>query len=204
MEWRSPWSDMKVSVRAWHTYSVTLPLAFGLQMGYRIMPHPDGDSQEDLTNLLKKTISWLAQANFSWFLWKLLLHLGNFIIAFLHFALPHQDTIRPRVFFVGNVNWSIWCTIIYARLRHRCHHETAQRTRMDLNKMGGFICTFSLLVSLSITLQTSKFRNQFTISSKYFDMACYLKSETYPGPISFEVQRNDIWTDNIQSFEMLF
>ena len=42
------------------------------------------------------------------------------------------------------------------------------------NRMGGFICTFSLLISLSITLRSSKFRNQFTISSKYFDMACYL------------------------------
>jgi hypothetical protein len=26
------------------------------------------------------------------------------------------------------------------------------------------------------------------ISSKYFDMACYLKQETFSGPISFEVQ----------------
>ena len=34
----------------------------------------------------------------------------------------------------------------------------------------------------------SKFRNQFTISSKYSDMVCYLKRETYSGPISFEVQ----------------
>ena len=59
-------------------------------------------------------------------------------------------------------------------------------------KKGGFICTFSLLISLSITLRTSKFRNQFTISSKYFDMVCYLKRETYSGPISFEVQQNDI------------
>ena len=33
-------------------------------------------------------------------------------------------------------------------------------------------------------------------------MVCYLKPETYSGPISFEVPRNDIWTDNIQSFEM--
>ena len=44
----------------------------------------------------------------------------------------------------------------------------------------------------------------FTISLKYFDMLCYLKWETYSGPISFEVQWNDIWTDNIQSFEMPF
>ena len=70
------------------------------------------------------------------------------------------------------------------------------------HSMEGFISTFSLLISLLITLWTSKFRNQFTISSKYFDMACYLKRETYSGPISFEVQQNDIWTDNIQSFEI--
>ena len=31
-------------------------------------------------------------------------------------------------------------------------------------------------------------------------MVYYLKQETYSGPISFEVQPNDIWTDNIQSF----
>ena len=44
--------------------------------------------------------------------------------------------------------------------------------------LGVFICTFSLLIFLSITsLQTSKFRNQFTISSKYFDVVCYLKLE---------------------------
>ena len=33
---------------------------------------------------------------------------------------------------------------------------------------------------------------------------CYLKQETYFCPISFEVQQNDIWTDNIQSFDMPF
>ena len=49
----------------------------------------------------------------------------------------------------------------------------------NTNSMGGFICTFFLLISFLITLRTSKFRNQFTISSKYFDMACYLKQETY-------------------------
>ena len=42
------------------------------------------------------------------------------------------------------------------------------------------------------------------ISSKYLDMACYLKQETYSGLISFEVQQNDIWTDKMQSFEMPF
>ena len=45
------------------------------------------------------------------------------------------------------------------------------------------------MIFLLITLRTSKFRNQFTISSKYFDIACYLKRD---GPISFEVSRNDI------------
>ena len=38
--------------------------------------------------------------------------------------------------------------------------------------------------------------NHFTISSKYLDMVCYSKWEASSGPISFEVQENDIWTDN--------
>ena len=58
--------------------------------------------------------------------------------------------------------------------------------------MGGFICTFSLSISLSITLGTSKFRNHLTISLKYLDMVCYLKQETYSDPIPYEVQQNDI------------
>ena len=71
---------------------------------------------------------------------------------------------------------------------------------------GAFICTFSLLISISIPLWTSKFWNRFTISSKYFDMACYIKRETYSGPISgpIQVQQNDILTDNVQSFETPF
>ena len=81
-----------------------------------------------------------------------------------------------------------------------CNYDTLYRHPAEVC----FICTFSLLISLSITLQTSEFKNKFTISSNYFDMACYLKRETYSGPISFEVQQNDIWTDNIQSFEMPF
>ena len=66
------------------------------------------------------------------------------------------------------------------------------KVKLCFRTVGGFICTFSLLISLSITLQTSKFRNQFTISSKYLDMPCYLKQEAYSVSISFEVQRNDI------------
>ena len=34
-------------------------------------------------------------------------------------------------------------------------------------------------------------------------MESYLKLETPYGPISFEVQQNDDWTFNIQSFELL-
>ena len=30
----------------------------------------------------------------------------------------------------------------------------------------------------------------------------YLELEASSGPISFEVQWNDVWTDNIQSFEL--
>ena len=45
--------------------------------------------------------------------------------------------------------------------------------------LEGFNCTFSLSISLSITLQISKFRNQFTISSKYFDLVCYLKRDLF-------------------------
>ena len=49
-----------------------------------------------------------------------------------------------------------------------------------------FVYTFSLLISISITLQFAM--NQFTISSKSFDMVCYFKQENYSGPISFEVK----------------
>ena len=35
-------------------------------------------------------------------------------------------------------------------------------------------------------------------------MVCYFKGEAFSGPISFEVQRNDNWSDNIQSFELPF
>ena len=40
------------------------------------------------------------------------------------------------------------------------------------------------------------------ICSKYFDVVFYLKQEAFSGPISFEVEQDDSWTDNIQSFEL--
>ena len=89
--------------------------------------------------------------------------------------------------------------------RQELFEKKSLSTVAGCQTMGGFICTFSILISLSITLRSSKFRNQFTISSKYFHMACYLKWEDYSGLISFEVHWNDIWTAyNIQSFEMPF
>ena len=66
--------------------------------------------------------------------------------------------------------------------------------------IGGFhLYLFPFDFPCNYIANYSNFRNQFTISSKYFDMVWYLKSEAYSGPISFEVQRNKIWTDNIQS-----
>ena len=61
---------------------------------------------------------------------------------------------------------------------------------------------FSIMARLvPLSLGNDWFRNHFTISSKYFDMTCYLKWEASSSPISFEVQRTDIrtdiWTDSI-------
>ena len=44
----------------------------------------------------------------------------------------------------------------------------------------------------------------FTFNSKYFGMVCYLEWETTFGTISFEVQWNKDWTDNIKSFKLSF
>ena len=46
-----------------------------------------------------------------------------------------------------------------------------------------------------LSLANDKFRNHFTISSKYFDMVCYLKWEASSSLISFEVKQTDIWTE---------
>ena len=58
---------------------------------------------------------------------------------------------------------------------------------LKVREVAKFWCKLAGLASLSITLPSSKFRNQFTISLKYLDMACYLKREAYSGPTSFEV-----------------
>ena len=50
---------------------------------------------------------------------------------------------------------------------HQNTHIKSIICHSDISSMGGFICTFSLLISLSLIFQTSKFRNQFIISSKY-------------------------------------
>ena len=89
-------------------------------------------------------------------------------------------------------------TVVYCKgweIPNFCSEERFSTCFLAMWPKGGFICTFPLLIFLSSTFRTSKVRNQFTISSKYFDMVCCLKRE---------VQRNDIWTDNIQSFEMPF
>ena len=80
--------------------------------------------------------------------------------------------------------------------------------------LGGFICISPSWLSVTSSscqccwtrmtsqmIECYQFRCHFVESH---EMACYLKWETYSGPISFEVQWNDIWTDNIQSFEMPF
>ena len=62
--------------------------------------------------------------------------------------------------------------------------------------LGGIIRTFSLSISLSITLRTSKFRNQFTISSRYFELvssdviSLNLKRDRARIGLSFQVTRH--------------
>ena len=66
-----------------------------------------------------------------------------------------------------------------------------------LYTMGGFICTISLLISFQwhCKLVSSG------ISSQSIKDIWYVLTKTI---ISFEVQQNEPWTDNIQSFEMPF
>ena len=176
---------------------------------------------------------------------------------FLHHRLPQYLTIS--FFFIHFHSRTMWLA-------------------KDTYSLGGFVCTFSLWISLSIKLRTSKFRNQFTNQFKIFwtrwwcpkfapglnikmgivqkvyewSSCCFAKKISpfknhlgkmtvwsliyfwtmpillfIPGanighhplvriysdqnrPLvlgnapSLEIQRNDIWTDNIQSFEMPF
>ena len=63
---------------------------------------------------------------------------------------------------------------------------------VDHVRLGHFICTFSLLISLSFTLANDYFKNLFTITWKYFDMVCYWIYEPSFASISFEVLRNHV------------
>ena len=80
--------------------------------------------------------------------------------------------------------------------------------------LGSFICTFPSWLSVTSSssqccwtrmasqmIECYQFKYHF---AEFQKMVCYLNGETYSGPISFEVQLNDIWTDNILSFEMPF
>ena len=75
----------------------------------------------------------------------------------------------------------------------KCH-----LTPMFLFKMptGGFICTFSLIIFLLVTLRTSKFRNQFTISSNYFDTRSVLIRETCSGLLRLSEMTSELITFN--------
>ena len=55
------------------------------------------------------------------------------------------------------------------------HWETWPQNLSFLYKGRGFHLYLLPFYFPFITLRTSKFRNHFTISSKYFDMSCYLK-----------------------------
>ena len=69
---------------------------------------------------------------------------------------------------------------------------SCQRGSISKIKHGGFICTFSFLISLSFALANDYFKNHFTISSKYFDMVCYRKYKPSFASIDFEVPRHDL------------
>ena len=74
-------------------------------------------------------------------------------------------------FYFGYLRGHFWssCHLLSNINKVLCAMNCFVRT-LILQKYGGFNCTFSLLISLSITLQTCKFRNQFTISSKCFEL----------------------------------
>ena len=92
----------------------------------------------------------------------------------------HEKEEAKEISYVGEfASWNIskiqisLCYIIF--LQNLPTHNVRRLSKgwdksQVRNQRGGFICTFFLLISLSITLQTSKFRNQFTISSKYFEL----------------------------------
>ncbi len=67
-----------------------------------------------------------------------------------------------------------------------------------LSKLAFINQFYSIMTRLvQLSLANDYFRNHFTISSKYFDMVCYLKWEASSSPISFEVHTTRI---NILTF----
>ena len=94
------------------------------------------------------------------------------------------------------------CTYDFKIRNFRIISYTLEQFNLSEQNWGVSSVPFSF--RFPFQLHCELFRNQFTISSKYFDMACYLKQEAYSGPVSFVVQQTDVWTDNIQSFEMPF
>ena len=65
----------------------------------------------------------------------------------------------------------------------------------------GFINQFYFRMTNPVWPSVQKLFHQV---QKTFDMAYYLKQEASSGRISFEVQPNDNWNDNIQLFELPF
>ena len=49
----------------------------------------------------------------------------------------------------------------------------------------------------SLDLNGNELEHELELEDMKRTMVCYLKWEASSGPISFEVQRNDIWTDNL-------
>ena len=66
----------------------------------------------------------------------------------------------PSFLYWSNLHIVVWVCLRAIQLVSEPWNQVVSST--DVTK-GGFICTFSLLIFLSITLQTSKFRNQFKI-----------------------------------------
>ena len=72
---------------------------------------------------------------------------------------------------------AVAAAVIHDGIKRRKRCATLLTRQKSVFVRCGFVSsvpTFSRLIPLSFTFQSSKFRNQFKISSKYFDMACCL------------------------------